>query len=293
MQLQMSCSHDQLMELIRLRNAINSRKEECADLEAKISNILSQKSEGTTLSEKLQRLEELQLKRIELQSRKQTLMKQNEDLKIFIEGESQKLMKSVELMEKVQKKEMKEVLENSVQVLSIAEELERQHKELQNKVFQLKKELINQLKKIYSLKQRLDDKLTQPIMLLNGVVIPNKIGSQELELMNEVYGDIAHIINLLARYFDVSLKYPLHPNAMYSLISVRGKQQQTLPLYSKTVNQQAYRTALTYLNYDIDQLLLYFGTEQWEAAAHAQPIEKVYSIYQCCDKCFNTTDTTE
>ncbi|ELP85131.1 hypothetical protein EIN_081530 [Entamoeba invadens IP1] len=286
MQPQMSCSHDQLMELIRLRNLINTRQSECADLETKISKILTQKTDGSTLPEKLQRLEELQLRRIELQTKKQTLIKQNDDLRVFIDSESQKLKKSVEEMEKVQKDQMKKVLDSSMTVLSIAEDLEKQHVELQNKVVQLKKELITQLKKIYSLKQRPDEKLAQPILLLNGVVIPTRIGSQELELMNEVYGDLAHIVNLLARYFDVSLKYPLIPNAMYSMISVRGKQQQSLPLYSKTVNQQQYKTALTYLNYDIDQLLMYFGTEKWEAAAHAQPVEKVYAVYQCCDEYF-------
>ena len=135
MQPQMSCSHDQLMELIRLRNAINSRKEECADLENKISSILSTKSAGSTLSEKLQKLEALQLKRIELQSKKQQLIKQNSEIKNFIDGESQKLMKNIEMMEHVQKNEMKKVLDHSVQVLNIAEDLEKEHSELQSKYY--------------------------------------------------------------------------------------------------------------------------------------------------------------
>ncbi|KAL7722000.1 hypothetical protein QTN25_000776 [Entamoeba marina] len=76
---------------------------------------------------------------------------------------------------------------------------------------------------------------------------------------------------------------------MYSQISVRDKKPQLFPLFSKTVNQQAYKTALTYLNYDIDQLLLYFGTDEWKKAAHAQAIEKVYSLYECCDEYFSET----
>lgn len=286
----MSCSHDQLMELIRLRNAINSRKEECADLENKISSILSTKSAGTTLSEKLQKLEALQLKRIELQTKKQQLIKQNSEIKNFIEGESQKLMKNIEMMEHVQKNEMKKVLDHSVQVLNIAEDLEKEHSELQSKVLLLKKELINQLKKIYSFKQKFDEKLNQTILMLNGVIIPTKITTNDLDLLNEVYGDIAHIVNLLARYFDVSLKYPLQPNAMYSCILTRGKQQQSFPLYSKNLSQQIYKTALTYLNYDIDQLLIYFGTEYWESNLNCQPTEKVFNLYQCCDHYFTTME---
>lgn len=269
-----------------MRNAINSRKEECADLEGKISNILSQSSDGSTLSEKLQKLEKLQLRRLQLQAQKQQLKKQNEELQMYIDTESQKLLKNVQEMERVQKNQMKEVLDKSVKVMEITEQLEQQHESLQKKVNQLKMELINQLKRIYSIQQRPDEQLTQPLLLLNGITIPTKIGNQDLELMNEVYGDVSHIVNLLARYFNISLKYPLHPNAMYSMVSIRGKEQTKYPLYSKTLTQQAYKTALTFLNYDIDQLLLFFGNEKYEAAAHAQPVEKVYAAYKYCDEYF-------
>ena len=281
---QMSCNHDQLMELIRLRNAINSRKEECNELENKISSILSQKTDGVSLSDKLQRLEQLQLKRIELQNKKQALIRQNNDLKMHIENESLKLMKNVEEMEKVQKTQMKQVLEKSVQVMEISEEFEKQHQELEVKVKNLKKELITQLQKIYSLKKKPNDQYSQPIFMLNGITIPNKVNPSDMDLMNEIYGDIAHIVNLLAKYFEISLKYPLYPNAMFSMISARDSKQPPMPLYGKSVKDT--KTALSYLNYDIDQLLIFFGPDKWADSAHEEIVEKVFSIYKCCDDYF-------
>ena len=192
-----------MRRLVRLMKAIQTRKEECAALEQRIGEVLGEASGGTTLAAKLARLEELQLQRITLQSQKETLLRENDAMQQLIDTESQNLLANVETMERVQTTEMRRILECSVVMCTITTKLREEYVQLKERAMALKATFVAQLRRVYVIEKRVDPHLRTALFAFNGIAVPARPTPQDSDVLNEMVGDICHIVALLARYFAV------------------------------------------------------------------------------------------
>jgi len=119
------------------------------------------------------------------------------------------------------------------------------------------KELVADLLTIYPIEQVQSENFSFKIL---GVPLPNSVftGCDE-EQVATALGFTCHLINMLAYYLGVPLKFPMTPMSSKSIIrdpiSTSLSSSRQFPLYSKGVDRFRFEYAVFLLNKNIEQLM--------------------------------------
>lgn len=105
---------------------------------------------------------------------------------------------------------------------------------------------------------------------IRGIELPRDLYSRDEEQVAAGLGYVVHVLILLSKYLEVSLRYPLVFQASRSMIRdpVAGNTPSSasaagggvvLPLYRRNVDRERFDRALVWLQRDIEQLLVSRG----------------------------------
>ena len=97
---------------------------------------------------------------------------------------------------------------------------------------------------------------------INGCTLNNShFHGQDEEKIATGLGYVCHLVQLLSKYLDIPLRYPMFPMMSRSSIQDVVVSTERYPLYSKAQSIDHFRTAVALLNRNVEQLVLSQGLE--------------------------------
>lgn len=139
---------------------------------------------------------------------------------------------------------------------------------------------------------------------INGCTLNNShFHGQDEEKIATGLGYVCHLVQLLSKYLDIPLRYPMQPMMSRSTIQdVANNSSEKFPLYSKAQNIDQFRSAVVLLNRNVEQLVLsqrlkpiglrdtlpnlrllldqFIGPHSTPNAVQMQQIQKIQEIHQ-------------
>lgn len=92
---------------------------------------------------------------------------------------------------------------------------------------------------------------------INGCTLNNShFHGQDEEKIATGLGYVCHLVQLLSKYLDIPLRYPMQPMMSRSTIQDVVGTSDRFPLYSKAQNIEQFRFAVALLNRNVEQLVL-------------------------------------
>uniref|UniRef100_A0A7S1HQQ4 UV radiation resistance associated protein n=2 Tax=Eukaryota TaxID=2759 RepID=A0A7S1HQQ4_9EUKA len=115
--------------------------------------------------------------------------------------------------------------------------------------------------------------LDSSVIKKNKDVLMENDNGNNVERLAAALGYVAHIVQLLATYFDIPLRYPVKSNNSRSYVEESTSKNSKFPLY---IDHRTYvereRTRFAYavflLNKDIEQILNAHGLDAYGVAPH-------------------------
>ncbi|KAI9308509.1 UV radiation resistance protein and autophagy-related subunit 14-domain-containing protein [Cunninghamella echinulata] len=244
-----SYTYHHIMKLNTLKDCIFDAKKAADEVQQNINDLLEQEKEKFKLlrlrSQKETRLKELEN---EIQEQRQNIKIGNrkiEDFKNTLERRRLELKRSQERFHR----EKEDLESNEVQL----ENNVKMHHDIFTKLNQRKKELIADLFSIYPIEQ----------FRIRSIYLPNSVytGCNE-ESIATALGFTAHLVNMMAFYLDIPLRYPIDPMGSRSLIHdpvslINGSR--VFPLYGKGVDKYRFEFGVFLLNKNIEQMMNAYG----------------------------------
>ncbi|XP_049850977.1 UV radiation resistance-associated gene protein-like isoform X2 [Schistocerca gregaria] len=205
------------------------------------------------------------------------LKSEYEDLNAKHELKKQDLeIKTSELISSIERLRTAQVtLATSMRLMSReAVELKKHHTQIRTEIISLihahQRRLFCELATIYKIEPV--DKSIDPLQASD---VLHKINDLPLDTV-EFYkydqedtamalGYVCHVIQLISKYLDVPIRYPIRPAMGRSTILCTGILNEQLPLYSKAQNLAKFKHGLSLLNKNVEQLLLSQGINPFNA----------------------------
>lgn len=95
------------------------------------------------------------------------------------------------------------------------------------------------------------------VYMINGCTLNNShFHGQDEEKIATGLGYVCHLVQLLSKYLDIPLRYPMQPMMSRSTIQDVVGTSDRFPLYSKAQNIEQFRFAVALLNRNVEQLVL-------------------------------------
>lgn len=103
---------------------------------------------------------------------------------------------------------------------------------------------------------------SQVLYSINGCTLNNShFQGQDEEKIATGLGYVCHLVQLLSKYLDIPLRYPMTPMMSRSTIQDVVVSSDRYPLYSKAQSIEQFRMAVALLNRNVEQLVLSQGLE--------------------------------
>ncbi|CAO3614190.1 unnamed protein product [Cunninghamella blakesleeana] len=247
-----SYTYDHIMKLNTFKERIFNVQNTVNGVQKNINDLVEQEKEKFRLL-KLRSQKETRLKELNLEVQEQSQILNNghqkiEEFKKRLEKRKLELKRSQERFyrEKNDLESNEEQLEKNIKM----------HHDILTKLNQRKKELIADLFAIYPIEQSFDD-FQQ--FRIRGIFLPNSVytGCND-ESIATALGFTAHLVNMLAFYLSIPLRYPIDPMGSRSTIHdpvslINGSR--TFPLYGKGVDKYRFEFGVFLLNKNIEQMM--------------------------------------
>jgi uncharacterized DUF497 family protein len=271
-----SCSRAAYIDIITKKRELKAKK----DRIVKLTEAIQQKK--SEHSHYLERLEA----RNELEGRLASLKSQYDLLEITYQKKKQELeAKSTVLFPMAEKlKSAQLALATSMQEMEQRrKELVAHHQQLTKTFFLIRKHqerLIRDLANVYRILPVRDangqearpyhssgassshSSSSQVLYSINGCTLNNShFHGQDEEKIATGLGYVCHLVQLLSKYLDIPLRYPMVPMMSRSTIQDVVVSSDRYPLYSKAQSIDQFRTAVALLNRNVEQLVLSQGLE--------------------------------
>ncbi|KAJ6238264.1 uv radiation resistance-associated protein [Anaeramoeba flamelloides] len=184
----------------------------------------------------------LEFKRKVVSEKRQELKKRKDPL----------IPKTRKLVENIQElKERKNELQNQEREM---EHVWKKRNRIMACIVARKENMLRDLRMIFPIKEQKDSN----ILTISGIPLPiNDFEKYDPEMIASAFGYVAHLLNMLSKYLETPLRYPVNPRGSRSTIrdEVTNLNDPEFPLYLKNVQNERFQVAVLMINKNIQQIL--------------------------------------
>ncbi|KAJ3452057.1 uv radiation resistance-associated protein [Anaeramoeba flamelloides] len=158
----------------------------------------------------------------------------------------------------------RKLVENIQELKERKNELQNQEKEMEhvwkkrNRIMACivarKENMLRDLRMIFPIKEQKDSR----ILTISGIPLPiTDFEKYDPEMIASAFGYVAHLLNMLSKYLETPLRYPVNPRGSRSTIrdEVTNLNNPEFPLYLKNVQNERFQVAVLMINKNIQQIL--------------------------------------